>query len=184
MPTIEITDDQLERLRTVREDVSEAFAGPYGHVRDRDALDYLLDTYAPPDETDADVERSASTTEGASGANGDGSGTDEDAGDEDDGDDENGDADGSENEDDEGDAGNEDDAEGEDDAGDESGDADAAANGGGANRLQSMMSLLDDHDDKWRESGGDTPYEVDLPDGGTEAARTKDDVRRLLFKHY
>ncbi|MFC7176684.1 hypothetical protein [Halosegnis marinus] len=47
-----------------------------------------------------------------------------------------------------------------------------------------MMNLLDEHDDKWRESGGDEPYEVDLPDGSTETARTQDDVRGLLFRHY
>ena len=47
------------------------------------------------------------------------------------------------------------------------------------------MSLLRTHDDKWRKaSSGDAPYEVDLPDGSTEGVRTKDDVKRLLFKHY
>jgi hypothetical protein len=47
-----------------------------------------------------------------------------------------------------------------------------------------MMNLLSAHDDKWREASGDARYEVDLPDGNVESARTKDDVRALLFKHY
>ena len=31
---------------------------------------------------------------------------------------------------------------------------------------------------------GDAHYEVKLPDGSVESARTKDDVRVILFKHY
>lgn len=50
--------------------------------------------------------------------------------------------------------------------------------------LSAANQLLDAHDEKWRKSGGEEPYEVDLPDGTTEAVRTKDDVRGLLFKHY
>ena len=57
--------------------------------------------------------------------------------------------------------------------------------GGGGSQLQQMMSLLETHDDKWRKAAsGDAPYEVDLPDGGTESARTKDDVKRILFTNY
>jgi len=55
---------------------------------------------------------------------------------------------------------------------------------GGASQLDAMMSLLDTHGDKWREGDGDARYEVDLPDGSVETARTKDDVRALLFKNY
>lgn len=52
-------------------------------------------------------------------------------------------------------------------------------------RLEAMMNLLDTHDDKWEEAGGeDGNYTVTLPDGGSETARTQDDVRALLFKHY
>ena len=54
----------------------------------------------------------------------------------------------------------------------------------GSSQLDAMMSLLDTHDDKWREGDGDARYEVDLPDGDVETARTKDDVRALLFKNY
>ena len=54
----------------------------------------------------------------------------------------------------------------------------------GASQLDAMMSLLDTHDDKWHEGDGDARYEVELPDGDVETARTKDDVRALLFKNY
>ena len=66
----------------------------------------------------------------------------------------------------------------EDAAEDEEGDA------GGSDQLNAMMSLLDTHGDKWREADGDARYEVDLPDGSVETARTKDDVRALLFRNY
>ena len=55
---------------------------------------------------------------------------------------------------------------------------------GGSDPLAAVNRMLDEHDDKWRESGGDEPYEVDLPDGRTKSVRTKDDVRQLLFRHY
>ena len=54
----------------------------------------------------------------------------------------------------------------------------------GANQLNAMMSLLDTHEEKWRKADGDARYEVELPDGDVETARTKDDVRALLFKNY
>jgi hypothetical protein len=55
---------------------------------------------------------------------------------------------------------------------------------GDGDPLAAVNQMLREHDDKWRESGGDEPYEVDLPDGTSETARTKDDVRQLLFRHY
>jgi hypothetical protein len=75
---------------------------------------------------------------------------------------------------------------GDDTAGDSSSDDEGADDGdaGAEETLQQAMSLLDAHDDRWRESSGDEPYEVDLPDGSTEAVRTKDDIKRLLFKHW
>lgn len=51
-------------------------------------------------------------------------------------------------------------------------------------QLNAMLNLLDTHDEKWHTSDGDARYEVELPDGSVESARTKDDVRALLFKHY
>ncbi|WP_435074642.1 hypothetical protein [Halorubrum sp. HHNYT27] len=67
-------------------------------------------------------------------------------------------------------------------SGDEANDDDA--DDAGASQLDAMMSLLDTHEDKWREADGDARYEVDLPDGDVETARTKDDVRALLFRNY
>ncbi|MDS0261237.1 hypothetical protein NDI56_17695 [Haloarcula sp. S1CR25-12] len=80
------------------------------------------------------------------------------------------------------------DADGGSEAGESGGDADTAdstpnTDGPGA-VLSAANQLLKTHDDKWRKSGGNEPYEVDLPDGTTEAVRTKDDIRGLLFKHY
>jgi hypothetical protein len=51
-------------------------------------------------------------------------------------------------------------------------------------QLDAMLSLLETHSDKWSSADGDARYEVELPDGTTESARTKDDVRAALFKHY
>ncbi|EMA31266.1 MULTISPECIES: hypothetical protein [Haloarcula] len=45
--------------------------------------------------------------------------------------------------------------------------------------------LLTEHNEKWTQSNeNDEPYEVTLPDGSTVSARTKDDVRKLLFQNY
>jgi hypothetical protein len=46
------------------------------------------------------------------------------------------------------------------------------------------MNLLADHEDVWREGSGEARYEVELPDGSVEEARTRGDVRALLFEHY
>lgn len=83
--------------------------------------------------------------------------------------------------------GTEDDTDGETDAEEEGNATDAtssAAGDAGSSQLNAMMSLLDTHDDKWHEADGDARYEVELPDGHVETARTKDDVRALLFKNY
>jgi hypothetical protein len=47
-----------------------------------------------------------------------------------------------------------------------------------------MFDLLETHSDKWREADGEEPYEVDLPDGGVETVRTRDDVKATLFREY
>lgn len=58
--------------------------------------------------------------------------------------------------------------------------------GDGEDRLEAMMNLMSEYDDKWEvsdsEEGG--KYVVELPDGKSMHVRTKDDVRGLLFKHY
>lgn len=150
MPSIELTDAQADRLETVRAELEAVFVGEYGTVRAGDAVEYLLDSYTPPEDTatsDADrtVESSDEPTDIVADAVGEESANDDETVDEDD---------------------------------------DAAGAGSGPNRLQAMMNLLKTHDDKWEKSSGDAPYQVTLPDGGTKPARTKDDVRRLLFKHY
>jgi hypothetical protein len=165
MPEIQVTDDQLERLEALRAELGDG-VGKYGHVRMRDAVEYLLDRHAAGDDVDA----KPPTADGSTDPVGD-AGTAADAADEGASAStaaprENGDA---------ADAGAAAGAEGDD--GDDGDDGDGMVN--------AMMNLLSAHDDKWREAaGGDSRYEVDLPGGDTETARTRDDVRALLFKHY
>ncbi|WP_136590062.1 hypothetical protein [Salinigranum halophilum] len=188
MPDISVTDDQRERLRRVQERLAADVV--YGHVRPRDAIEFLLDSVEEATAAGADGAASTPTPETAAAdtnanANANASAefevrngrpaashraaTDEDAA--------AGDA--PENE---ADARAADGAEGPD--GPDGGAGNAGAAGDDA-RLNSVMSLLDDHDEVWREAdGGEAKYEVDLPDGGTERARTKDDVRAVLFEYY
>jgi hypothetical protein len=214
MPEISITEDQRERLEAVREDVEEAFVDSYGYIPVDDAIQYLLDTYTPPDERDAadayeqlataeypqlqrvasevpevpgsgidademrgkllaslGVEEFAARLDAASEADPDGATIDADAGPE------------------------------AADTGPGESTADAQSRSGsepetgipgssgsmdttGDDPLAAVNRILEEHDEKWRESGGDEPYEVDLPDGTIESARTRDDVRQLLFRHY
>lgn len=210
MPDISVTEDQYDRLDAVRGDIEEAYVGEYGHARLEDAVQYLLDTYTPPGER-AGVEaydriataeyptlqRVASDVDGVPGSGIDademrgrllselgadalaaeladatadgedapaGTATEE--------------TDTQETTADEGTTETERTTEPED--------AQEAADPapGGGSILASANKLLRDHDDKWRESDGEARYEVDRPDGGTEPARTKDDVRQLLFRHY
>jgi hypothetical protein len=127
------------------------------------------------DSDDAGEDENDEAENGEAGANGD------DAGDGDDGD-EVDEEDSSDADDDGGTTPDGDDGD-EGDADETDEDAGADDSGSGAT-LNAMMNLLSAHDDKWREAGGDARYEVDLPDGSVESARTKDDVRALLFKHY
>lgn len=275
MPTLEITDEQRERIEALRADIADHHAGAYAAVGTTETLSYLLDLADAVDDPDrsADPERLSGDHDG-SGADapddetlpferetvrsalasrnrrhGDPDDADRmdlytiaaefdvtgrsemtkdelvegildaaaraatdpfaavgvdldrgaDAADEtrgaDDGDSAGGDA-----SDPDGDA--EDDASGgpaddapDSDTTDDSPDADetaddtddapgAAASDAGSSQLNAMMNLLDTHDDKWRDGDGDARYEVELPDGRVETARTKDDVRALLFRHY
>jgi hypothetical protein len=63
-------------------------------------------------------------------------------------------------------------------------DGDDGSEAGDDGQLNAMLSLLETHSDKWHSADGDARYEVELPDGSVESARTKDDVRATLFKHY
>ncbi|MFC7323075.1 hypothetical protein ACFQMF_00620 [Halorubrum rutilum] len=231
MPTIDITDDHRDRIKSLREELAAAHAGPYASVDTEDALAYLLDLADAVD----DPERAADATalggdEATEGAPTDGRTADESAppfdreharerlesrprrhadpdaaeepdvyevaaaldvtgrsdmtkaelveatldaaeslsadpfawaGVELDGGDETDDGDGETDE-----------------------TATESDDGGGSDQLDAMMSLLDTHDDKWSEGDGDARYEVELPDGDVETARTKDDVRALLFRNY
>jgi hypothetical protein len=227
MPTIEVTEEQFDRLEAVRDDVAETLGGPYGHTRVQDAVEYLLDTYTPPEEA-ADADAGEDSTAADDSADEDSSAAEDDAAA---ADGEPADAGlaslepigsakaaaleraGYETPDDlrEASVGNltevsgvgetlaerileavgaatSEEAEGEaDDSATTVDGQDEDADGeqdDGANRLDAMMNLLEEHDDKWHESDGDEPYAVELPDGSVETARTKDDVRGLLFRHY
>ena len=198
MPEIEITTEQQEYLDELCERLERDVVGPYGHVRPREALQYLIDSHEgelPADATDGEaaVEANADATgDGGTAldaASGDSTPTpapdaatvDRQPG-----------TAGSANPSTDPAASASGDVDAEESGADETPDADssddggAAASGGGSggDRLSAMMQLLDTHDDKWREADGDARYEVDLPDGSTETAQTKDDVRAILFKNY
>lgn len=199
MPDLSVSESQLERLEEISAELETVYVGEYGTVRSADALQYLLDTYSPPD---ADSSASASDVDIAAltAIEGVGEATAESLVD----------------------AGFptvervvEADPEAIADLdgvgptqavdivasateivsnaeeGESAQPSDDAAVGPGENEaetpentLQQAMSLLDTHDDRWRESSGDEPYEVDLPDGSTKGVRTKDDIKRLIFKHW
>lgn len=201
MPELSVSEAQLEELESIREELEAEYVGEYGTVRTADAVQYLLDTYTPPERT-ADG-RAPADIEGLTSIRGVGEATaealaiagfrsvddvaaatpeeltevkgigEEQAGDivaaatE---------ADGKASESGPG--------EGDESGGSTAGSGEDQSDGSPEDTLQQAMSLLEAHDDRWRESNGDEPYEVDLPDGSTEAVRTKDDIKRLVFKHW
>lgn len=203
MPDLSVPEAQLEELESIREELEAAYVGEYGTVRTTDALQYLLDTYTPPER--AGDERSPADIEGLTSIDGVGEATAEalaiagfrsvadvaaaapkeltevkGIGDEQAVDIVTAATEAEDRSSDSGtDTGNE--PNGDDSA--SNGD-DGPGEGSPESTLQQAMSLLDAHDDRWRESSGDEPYEVDLPDGSTEAVRTKDDIKRLVFKHW
>jgi hypothetical protein len=250
MPTIEITEEQRERLEDVRTGLEEHRVGPYGIVRTVDAVEFLLDQYeadvdsvsetSEPDRDgvgrwEGDDEVGAETGgETAGAARGAGSDPEDAAGDAgggpeiapggergdatpgaEDGHDPSGgarsehggatagvgDGPGSVIEGEQpgvtgsgpesttegtGDQeGTRDQGESEDESHGDGGGGGGGYEGSESGRLDAMMRLLDEHDDKWEESGAEGGrYMVTLPDGSQEGVRTKDDVRALLFKHY
>ena len=192
MKSLEVTDEQYARLDAVREALAEDVR--YGHVRPRDAVQYLLDAHDDGDLNVAVDASAASETadtaadpDDADGADGEDD-TDEVA------DVDTGDADASENAD-ESDAASTEtsgsEGEAADDGGTDSDDASGAATpaptpgGGSGDKMSAMMNLLDTHDEKWeRADSQETRYVVDLPDETTEEVQTKDDVKTILFKNY
>ncbi|ELY53722.1 hypothetical protein [Natronococcus jeotgali] len=212
METLEVTDEQYAIVQQLREEIGEHVVGKYGHVRERDAVQFLIDNLhdglelepgaaADGDEVGASVDddpnlQTVSYDEAESvddAVEGDALETaDESAVDP------------------EGSADRDstteptlDGAEGAsapsgdrlagtpgaptDDASDDRDPSDGE-DGDGADddeMLDEMMALLETHDDKWAEaSSADFRYTVTLPDGSTESVQTKDDVRALLFRHY
>jgi hypothetical protein len=165
MPEVELTEEQYEYLESLRTEISDEFVGPYGHVRMADAMQYLIDTHdgeVDPALLDGDVSETDSSGTASGGTGGI----------EDDGEPDTSEGDGT----------------GTDPADESEPDADGAESSGGDDsdeeKLNSMMQLLDQHDEVWQKAGNDAGYEVELPEGGTETVKTKDDVRALLFKHY
>jgi hypothetical protein len=247
MPEISLSEEQHERLEQVRQDVESAYVEDYGYIPIEDAIEYLLDTYTPPERRgagdeferlataeypqlqavasnvpevpgsgiDADEMRgrllaelgveafaaelaavadtdtrtqTASREPGSGDDSGTVSGPASETG-------TSPDAAGVGNENSTGEAGNDGGSTGGrptsgSSASDGTGPGETSSGGGsmdgpgGSDPLAAVNRILSEHDDKWREGGGDEPYEVDLPDGRTESVRTKDDVRQLLFRHY
>jgi len=182
MPELEITEEQAAYLDDLRDAIESELVGPYGTVRRKDALQYLIDDFGAPDDLGDGVEPGGSADGGTAPTDDDG-GADADASEDEATDDEADEGDGEEPEDEPAEA-EDGDADGAEATGDDT-EADAGEGGNGDDMLDEMMSLLDTHDDKWTEADTEeTKYEVDLPDGDTETVQTQDDVRALLFKHY
>lgn len=203
MPEIDVSEDQLAYLEEVRSALAESVT--YGRVRHRDALQYLIDcregnvsddldapaggeatdsagsvdepVVDPEDDVDVDADADADTptvesAELEESSTGGGSLPDPETVEvdaESETPEPESETDGSESE----------------TADGETADPAESIASGGDDRLQAMMNLLDTYDEHWDESDAeDARYEVTLPDGGVEYARTKDDVRSILFKHY
>lgn len=142
MPTIEVTTEQAAFIDQLRSQLSETVVGKYGHVREQDAIQYLIDNFGgeldheavgetPPEELDLEVDDSQQDSQTGLSGNGDSGAADDDE------------------------------------------------------LLKEMTSLLETYDDVWENADTEEArYVVDLPDGTTANAQTKDDVRALLFKHY
>lgn len=189
MPEIEITEDQYEYLKSLREEIQTEVVGKYAHVRTVDALQYLIDSHeGSVTATTAAGDDDATTSGGGFVVTGGDAGSGADANapadlEEADGGES---ADGEEADDgtDEADGEEANDDAASDDASGGTGGPPMAAAGGDDGMLSAMMQLLETYDEKWAAVEGNTGYEVELPDGSSETANTRDDVRALLFKHY
>ncbi|SEV94046.1 hypothetical protein [Natrinema salifodinae] len=207
MQTLKVTDEQYAFIQHLREEISESVVGKYGFVRERDAVQYLIDNADGDIELDPDEFDSSATDDVAASVGAAIDGEDDphdlealsyvedqattadeviDEGDADVDHEPDGTAadDGDdEDETDETDTTADDETEDGEDGADDGGDGDGSADDD--DMLDEMMSLLETHDDKWEESdSADYRYAVELPDGSVEQVQTKDDVRALLFKNY
>ncbi|MWV38990.1 hypothetical protein [Natrialba sp. INN-245] len=205
MKTLEVTDEQYAYIQYLREEISESVVGKYGFVRERDAVQFLIDNADEDFEIDGEFDSSATDDVTASVDAAIEGGSDpheleeisydesadpsvEDSTADDEGDPEAGDEDDVSGDSSEAEEGSGDSSE-PNEGSSASDDADDGSSGGGDadddDMLNEMMSLLETHDDKWEESSSaDYRYTVALPDGSNEDVQTKDDVRALLFKNY
>lgn len=189
MQTLEVTDEQYAIVQQLRDEIGEHVVGKYGCVRERDAVQFLIDNL----HDELELEPGASGDEDAVS---DGVDTEADlqtvSYDEDDSvetpDEPAVDPDPVAGSEPSSDLGFEDRPEPASDGSESDGSDDETVTGGDADddeMLDEMMNLLRTHDDKWEEaSSGDARYAVTLPDGSVETVQTKDDVRALLFKNY
>jgi hypothetical protein len=209
MPEITLSEAEYERLQEIRNELQEAFIGAYGTVRTEDTIAYLLDTYTPPDErgqseayeqlAEADYPQLQHVATNLSSVPGSGIGANEMRGrlvteldpaelvaqlnaTQDEG---AGETDAEKTSTDESNDAGENSDEDQTDSDERLGGETAGSEGSPEAALRTAANqLLAEHDDKWRESDGEAPYEVDLPDGTTTTARTKDDVRQQLYQNY
>ena len=187
MKSLEVTDEQYAFIQQLREEISEQVVGKYGYVRERDAVQFLIDNLDGDLEFDGDF----AVGDGADLAYDEGEDLEDDAGLADAEGESEGEGEDLEDGDEIADDGDAHDSEDGDDLEDESedgGEDDEPDDDGAADdddMLDRMMNLLDTHDDKWEESpSGDHRYRVTLPDGSAKDVQTKDDVRALLFQNY
>lgn len=154
MPELQLTESQLERLNALQKELAAEHAGSYASVRQQDVIDYLLDLAEAVD----DPER-----RGHPGSDVSSEPTETEA---------------------------EDNGETTDESlsNDHPPSAETVTteteSNITANAPDGILDLLKRHDDKWREGSGEERYEVELEDGTIETARTKDDVKTILFKNY
>ncbi|AHF99372.1 hypothetical protein HALLA_11360 [Halostagnicola larsenii XH-48] len=186
MKSLEVTDEQYAFVQHLREEISEQVVGKYGHVREKDAVQFLIDNLDGDLEVDGEFDAGDVSVDSLE----DGDGPDDleevsydeadDGAADGQGPEESSDATGGE--------ADEEGAESDPETGDDTESTDGSDDDGAADdddMLDEMMSLLETHDDKWEESSsGDHRYSVELPDGSTEEVQTKDDVRAILFKNY
>lgn len=169
MPELHITESQKRRFDALREELEAEHAGPYASVRQQDVVDYLLDLAEEVDDPAGSLEMPPDASAGS---------TDTAPGDE------------REPADDSADSGTRATSQSATTESDTSGEAtetvttEDSTSAGPTGGPGGMLNLLERHDDKWREGSGEERYEVELDDGTVETARTKDDVKAILFKHY